>query len=242
MRTIANQLSSGFTIRMSDPGWQKVQWQLRYTGLTDGERESIENLFEAAEGQLNTFTFLDPMANLLAWSEDWTQALWSADPLLQVTGGIADPLGNSNAIQLTNTGGSNQQIVQNIAGPSAFQYCYSVYVRSSAPAIIQMVQTTTGQTSLAPVIAGASWVRVTTPVSLSAGQNGIGFGVQVPAGAQVEVFGAQVEAQPEAGLYKKTTNLGGVYTNTRFSTDLLSFAANAVNQHSCQVNLISNLN
>jgi hypothetical protein len=242
MRTVSNQLPSGFTIRMSDPGWQKVQWQLRYSGLTDSERSSIEDVFESSEGQLNTFTFLDPMANLLAWSEDWTQAVWTADPLLQVTSGAADPLGNSDAMQLTNSGLTTQQVVQTIAGPSAFLYCYSVYVRSAAPTTIQLVQSTTGQTSLTPVVAGASWTRVTTPVSLSIQQDGIGFGVQLPAGGQVQVFGAQVEAQPEAGLYKKTTDLGGVYTSTRFATDLLTFTADAVNQHSGQVDLISSLN
>lgn len=242
MRAVANQLPSGFTIRMSDPGWQKVQWQLRYSGLTDGERSSIENLFEASEGQLNTFTFLDPMANLLAWSEDWTQAVWTADPLLQVTSGAADPFGTNNAMQLTNTGQTAQQIVQSIAGPSDFLYCYSVYVQSAAPTTIQLVQTTTGQTTLTPAAAGASWTRVITPVSLASAQDGIGFGVQLPPGAQVQVFGAQVEAQPEAGLYKETTDLGGVYTNTRFSMDLLTFTANAVNQHSGQVDLISSLN
>ncbi len=43
------------------PAAQKVQWQLcDIQHLTDGERSSIESLFEASEGQLNTFTFLDP--------------------------------------------------------------------------------------------------------------------------------------------------------------------------------------
>src|SRR5271170_7124501 len=104
MRTVANQLASGFTIRMTDTGAQKAQWRLRYASLTDGERGSIESLFEAAEGQLNTFTFLDPTDNLLMWSEDWTQPVWVADPLLHVTGGQADPFGGSDAMQLTNTG------------------------------------------------------------------------------------------------------------------------------------------
>lgn len=73
-------------------------------------------------------------------------------------------------------------------------------------------------------------------------QDGIGFGIQLPAGAQAQAFGAQVEAQPEAGPYKKTIDLGGVYTKTRFTTDLLSFTANAVNQNAGQIDLISNLN
>ncbi len=63
----------------------------------------------------------------------------------------------------------------------------------------------------------------------------------MPAGVQVDVFGAQVEAQPGAGLYKKTIDLGGVYSSTRFSSDLLFVTATAPNQNSCQIDLISNL-
>src|ERR1700733_11051509 len=150
MRTVANQLPSGYTIRMADTGFQKVQWRLRYSALTDGEQASIESLFEASEGQLNTFTFLDPTDNLLMWSEDWTQAVWTADPLLQVTGGVSDPMGGSDAMQLTNTAQTTQQIAQSTAGPSSFVYCFSVYVRSAAPATIQLVAAATGQTSLTP--------------------------------------------------------------------------------------------
>src|SRR6202451_210016 len=131
LRTVANPLTSGFTIRMADTGYQKVQWRLVYADLTDGERSALESLFEASEGQLNTFTFLDPTDNLLMWSEDWTQSVWTADPLLQISGGVQDPLGGSDAMQLTNTAQTTQQIVQNTNGPSSFVYCYSVYVRSN---------------------------------------------------------------------------------------------------------------
>ena len=242
MRTVANQLAGGYTIRMADTGAQKVQWQLRYSDLTDGERSSIESLFEAAEGQLNTFTFLDPTDNLLMWSEDWTQAVWTADPLLQVAGGVQDPLGGSAAVQLTNTAQTTQQVVQTTGGPSSFVYCYSVYVRSNAPATIQLVVTATGQTGLTAVTTNASWMRVSTSGSFSVQQDGIGFGVQLPAGVQVDAFGAQVEAQPAAGLYKKTIDLAGVYSSTRFSSDLFLVTATAPNQNSCQIGLTSSLN
>jgi hypothetical protein len=242
MRTVANQLPSGYTIRMADLGAQKVQWRLRYSSLTDSERISIENLFEAAEGQLNTFTFLDPTDNLLMWSEDWTHTVWTADPLLQVSGGVQDPFGNSNAMQLTNAAQTTQQILQNTGAPSQLLYCYSVYVRSNVPTTIQLVVAATGQTSLTAVMASGAWTRVIASASLSVQQDEIGFGVQVPAGSQVDVFGAQVEAQPEAGLYKKTVDLGGVYSSTRFSSDLLTFTANAVNQNACQLGLMSSLN
>jgi hypothetical protein len=242
MRTVFNQLPSGYAIRMADTGAQKVQWQLRYSDLTDGERSSIESLFEDAEGQLNTFTFLDPTDNLLMWSEDWTQAVWTADPLLQVSGGVPDPLGGSDAMQLTNTAQTTQQIIQNTNGPSSFVYCYSVYVRSNVPATIQLVVTATGETALTAVTTSASWMRVTASSGLSVQQDGVGFGVQLPAGVQVDAFGAQVEAQPGAGLYKKTIDLGGVYSSTRFSSDLLLITETGVNQSSCEIDLISSLN
>ncbi len=241
MRTVANQLSSGFTIRMADTGAQKAGWQLRYSDLTSSERASIESLFEAAEGQLNTFTFLDPTDNLLMWSEDWTQMVWTADPLLQVSGGVQDPLGGSAAMQLTNTGQTTQQIIQSTGAASSFTYCFSLYVRSGVPATIQLVVTVTGQTLLRAVTTGSAWTRVTTSGSLSVQGDGIGFGVQLPAGVQVDAFGAQVEAQPGAGLYKKTLDRGGVYASTRFSSDILAFTATAPNQNSCQIDLISSL-
>jgi len=242
MRTVANELPSGFTIRMADAGYQKVQWRLRYASLTDAERTALENLFEASEGQLNTFTLLDPTANLLTWSEDWTQGVWTADPLLEVTGGVADPLGGNGGIQLTNTAQSTRQILQSTNGPSSYQYCFSVYVRSNASTAIALLMSATGQTVVTQVMTMTAWTRVVTSGKLSVQADGIAFGVQLPAGAQVNVFGAQVEAQPQAGVYKKTTDLGGVYANTRFSSDAITFASDAPDQSSGQIELISNLN
>ena len=242
MRTVANQLPSGYTIWMADTDAQTVQWRLQYSSLTDTERSSIESLFEGSQGQLETFTFLDPAGNLLMWSEDWTQGVWTADPLLQVASGVQDPLGGSGAMQLTNTAQTTQQVLQNISGPSEFVYCYSVYVRSAVPTSIQLVVTATGQTALTPVTTASSWNRVIATVRLSVQDDGLGFGLQLPPGAQVDAFGAQVEAQPAAGLYKKTIDLGGVYPSTRFSSDLLLITATAPDQNACQIELVTSLN
>ncbi len=88
---------------MADPNDGSMRWQLQYSGLTDAEWGSIEELFEAAEGRLTTFTFLDPIDNLFVWSENWTNLVWTADPLLQLVSGVQDPLGTTNAMQVTNT-------------------------------------------------------------------------------------------------------------------------------------------
>ena len=241
IRTLSNKLASGNTIRMGDPSAGIVRWQLQYGNVTDAEWATIEQLFEAAEGRLTTFTFLDPTANLLMWSEDWTKPVWTADPMLQVVTGIQDPLGGSNAVQLTNTSQSSQGIVQNIAAASWFQYCFSVYLRSDAPSGVQMVMSASGQDSLTPISTGPAWTRAVKSGTLSVSQNSIGFGVQFAAGARIQAFGAQVEAQAAAGQYKKTIDRGGVYAKTRFDSDALTLSTNAPNQNAGTVSLYSNL-
>ena len=241
IRTVSNEALGGDTVRMADPHDDSMRWQLQYSGLTDAEWASIEQLFEAAEGRLTSFTFLDPTNNLLMWSEDWTKSVWAADPLLQLVSGIQDPLGATNAMQLTNTAQTTQRIAQNIAGASWFQYCFSVYLRSNVSSVVQMVASAGGHDSLTAISTGPAWIRAVASGSLAIIQNGLAFGIQLPAGASIQAFGAQVEAQTAAGEYKKTIDLGGVYSNTRFDSDSLTLSTNAPNQNSGAISLYSRL-
>ena len=241
LRTITNQMLGGDNIRASDTGARAVRWQLQYQGLTDAEWASIDQLFETVEGQLSTFTFLDPTDNLLLWSEDWTQQAWSPDPLIAIGTGAQDPLGGSNAMQITNNAQTTQRVMQATAGPSWFQYCFSLFLRSVVPCVVQLVVSTTGQDWTSPVNVGPKWTRTAGSTVLSAIQDGVSFGIQLPAGVQVYAFGAQAEAQPGAGPYKKTTDLAGVYSSARFDSDTLSRTTDAPNQNSAFIKLMSNL-
>ena len=241
IRTVSNEMLGGDTIRMADPNDGSMRWQLQYSGLTDAEWGSIEQLFEAAEGRLTTFTFLDPTDNLFMWSEDWTNSVWAADPLLQLVSGMQDPLGATNAVQLTNTAQTTQRIIQNIAGASWFQYCFSVYVRSDVSAVVQMVASAGGQDSLTAVSTGPAWTRVVASGRLAIVQDGLAFGIELPAGVSIQAFGVQVEAQSAAGEYKKTVDLGGVYPRTRFDSDALTLNTNAPNQNAGTISLYSSL-
>src|SRR6266481_3426370 len=102
MRTVVNALTDGSTVRAGDSAARRMRWELRYSGLTAAEWQAIEQLFAATQGQVGSFTFLDPAENLLAWSEDFSKGVWRVDPLLQVTAGIADPRGGTGAVALTN--------------------------------------------------------------------------------------------------------------------------------------------
>ena len=241
LRTVSNELPSGDNIRMSDPAAARVRWQLQYLGITDGERTSIEQLFETAEGQLTKFTFLDPTDNLLMWSEDFTKSVWTIDPLLQVTSGIADPSGGTGAVQLTNTAQVPQSATQSIGAASWFQYCLSVYLRSDSPSTIQLVLSAAGQELRSAIAVTTVWTRATKTGSIPSNLDVISFRLELPAGARVSAFGAQVEPQLAPGHYKKTLDRAGVYSGTRFDSDSLTITTDAPNQHSCSVSLVSSL-
>ena len=99
-----NNLADGSSVKLADVTGGSTGWQLQYAGLTDAETGSLQQFFESCEGSLNGFTFVDPAGNLLAWSEDLTNAVWQPGPLLAVTGGVADPLGGTQRFSLVNSG------------------------------------------------------------------------------------------------------------------------------------------
>jgi hypothetical protein len=238
-RTVTNLLADGSDLRMEDPGADQVSWDLTYAHVTTDEFGSIQTLFDAVEGRLSTFTFVDPTDNLLNWTEDFSQSTWTADPLLHTTGAAQDPLGGTGAAQMTNTAQVAQQVGQTIAAASSFQYCFSMYLRSDSPCIVQMIAVGPADQIRRPFEVGSSWMRAIASVKLPSQGDGILFGLELPAGCSVTVFGPQVEAQVGAGSYKKTTNLAGVYTNSRFDSDALTLTATGPNQHSCTVRVKS---
>src|SRR5260370_5821522 len=175
LRTASNELPGGASIRMRDPGAGTIRWQLEYARLTEDEQSVMVQLFEAAEGRLETFTFLDPTNNLLMWSEDLTKPVWTSDPLLQLVGGGADPFGGTGAIQITNTAQTAQHVVQSLGGASWFQYCFSVYLRSDSPSTVQLMQSSSVETSRTTAAVGSTWTRFVKSGNLTANQDGTGF-------------------------------------------------------------------
>lgn len=238
-RTVANVLADGSDLRMEDSGAAQVSWDLTYTHVTTDEFARIQALFDAVEGRLGTFTFVDPTDNLLNWTEDYSQSTWTADPLLQSSGAVQDPLGGTGAARMTNTAQIAQRVGQTIAAESSFLYCFSMYLRSDAPCMVQLIATSPTEQSRRTFPIGNSWMRAIAPVKLDSRQDQIYFGLELPAGCSVTVFGPQVEAQLGAGSYKKTTNIAGVYSNSRFDSDALTLTATGPNQHSCTVRVRS---
>jgi hypothetical protein len=232
-RTVVNQAADGSTIKLSDPAGMVTEWTLTYVDLSDAEATALLGFFTATEGTLNGFTFLDPVGNLLAWSDQLVEAVWQKDPLLSLTPGVADPLGGTLAWRLSNSGGAEQGVGQTLAAPGQYQYCLSAYVRAATATSVGF--TAGSQTAQRAVT--SQWTRIAWTSNGDPQATSVRFGVEVGAGQAVEVYGLQVEAQAAASGYRAST-LGGVYEDAHLGDDVLTITSTDVNRHSCTVKII----
>jgi hypothetical protein len=224
-RCVLNRPAGGPEVRLYDTNGGRIVWQLSLTGLSGSERAAIETFFQVTEGRLQAFTWLDPSGNLLAWSEEFTAPAWLNGGFLQFTAGRTDPFGGSRAIQMTNTGQAAQQLTQSVAAPGNYAYCFSAWVRSDAPTTVTLLLGTQGATSTKTLAVAGSWLRLSLSAQPGTSAEQVDYGVELPAGASIEIFGAQAEPQPAPGEYIKTTARSGVHSNARFDQDFLLMEA-----------------
>jgi hypothetical protein len=235
-----NVLPGGSVVLMARVTPARMLWKLRYTGLSESEWGALQSLFTAVGGRLGNFTFVDPTDNLLSWSEDFTAASWTVDPLLQIVPAMPDPFDGTAASQLTNSAQASQQLTQSLAGPGWNQYCFTVYLRADSPCMVNLIRSTASATARQAVAVGSNWARVTTSGSLGGQDDGVRFGIELAAGIRVLVFGPQVEAQPSSGPYKSKSQRSGVYQKARLEQDTLTQMATIVGQYSTAIQVTSN--
>lgn len=238
-RTIVNQLADGRTVRMADPNWDEVIWEIRLRGLSSDEWESIHSFSEGVEGRLRTFTFLDPAHNLLGWSEELTASVWARDPGLELIGGIPDPLSDTSATRIVNAAQAAQRLWQPTEAPGWYVYSLSLYVRSAAGSPVTVFRTATDKTSSAVYVTGPDWRRITSSGALDGATGQLSCGIELSAGGSVDVFGFQLEAQWNPSPYKKTPAAGGVHRRARLVDDVSELKSDDPQQHGTVIRVSS---
>lgn len=236
-RTIVNELRDGTTIKAHDPGASVFEFAGDLRELTDTEREQLENLFAETEGRLRPFVFIDPEDNLLEQSGALTTTVWNAAPGIGLTGGAADPVGSNTAWQAVNSGAAPGSIEQSIATPGWFQYCFSLWVRSSSPVTVELYRETASSSGSAVVTAANEWKRFATSGKLENTDELIRFGLRIPAGAQATIFGPQVDAQWNPSPYRKTTTRNGLHSRAFFADPELHITATGPNRNAARVRI-----
>lgn len=209
-RRLETVTPGGHVSRMLVESKGEVTWRLEYAELSNAEAAAIQSLFVATRGGLLAFTFVDPLANLLAASEELAAAAWSRDALLSVSAGT------QGEFTLANGSLAAQGLQQGVAVPARAPCCFSAEVKGAG------VTLTLGGVARRFASTGG-WQRCWV--------SGFGLGegtaarLDVDGGGQAMVRGLQVEAQAAPSPYKPTYGAGGVYPQTRFATDGLEVSA-----------------
>jgi len=192
--------------RASEAG-PKQLWDLELD-LSNAELALVEAFFVAHDGPYEGFVFLDPSDNLLKWSENFQQAAWEkTEPsFFQMIG-----------TRITNTSGSPNVLKQAVP-VQGIELAGSVWLKSaSAPITLRLTAAVEKV-----VLPGEEWTRFTlagTPGGPS------GFEIEFPAGASVDVTGAQVVIGRAPGVYIRTGAVSGYHVNAHFESQELQHRA-----------------
>jgi hypothetical protein len=234
-RSVMNVAADGSSFAYADVDAETRAWDMDARGLTRAEWNALDGFFRQVSGTWQTFTFLDPLGNLLARSEDFTATEWAKGALIQLIPGVSDPLGTQRATQVTNGAQNSGAVAQTLAVPGDYQYCFSVWSRSSGAASLTLKMGAISRT----FNINTQWRRIYLSGSPGAATQSVVFGIEVAAGSSVDVFGAQVEPQLGPGDYKRTATRSGVYTNARFASDDLTVTAQGTDVFDAVLRIIS---
>lgn len=237
-RTVLNTLGDGGTDLLADPHAAATEWELHASGMTLAEWTAIETLFLGVSGMWQTFTFLDPTGNLLADSEDFGAGAWTNGASIELTTGVADPMETSRATRVTNGGIAAGSVAQTLDVPGNFHYCLSVWARTIGTSSVTL---TIGAFAKTFPLNG-TWARISVSKNLSTSVTSVTFGAQLDAGAVVDLFGMQVEAQLAPSDYKMTEDRGGVYAKARFGQDQLAVTAQSTDVYDAVIQIVNTEN
>ncbi|HWE52413.1 MAG TPA: hypothetical protein VG273_21635 [Bryobacteraceae bacterium] len=233
-RSISNTLESGERILLPDSPAGEIDWYLPYRDLSDAEVLNLTNLFTSSQGCFGAFAFIDPLANLLGWSEDLSRPDWQTG-LLQKHGSVDDPAGTLRSWTLSNGTAGTQALSQTLGISGDYSACFSLYVRSSAAGTVTL-QRDAHQVS--PAVEPA-WTRIWISGGGTPGAAQSAFSIVLVAGQSIDVWGLQVEAQVYPSLYMPTTAARGIYEETYFAADEMNVTSDGVGLSSCVIHLTS---
>ncbi|MCC6261964.1 MAG: hypothetical protein IT169_00180 [Bryobacterales bacterium] len=229
-RTVVNASDLHTSLRATDPGARRIAWWLRYQGLADNEMASLQSFFRAVRGPLDSFVFLDPEANLLAYSEDLEVPAWEKTAGLALAAAPSAPAEAQQAFRLTASGQSSE-IYQTVHADASHRWVLSVY--ACAPgggAITLLLRSASGEESITYAL-GSEWKRIHFGGHFWSAGETVEAGVRLDAGASADIAGFQLEVQCSPSRYKRSSANSGVYAEARFAQDTLRVTTLGPNCH-----------
>jgi hypothetical protein len=232
-KTLETRTQGGHVSRGLQPEARRVHWQLDYQDLSDIEAAALTDLFEQTKGGLESFLFVDPLANLICRSEAVGEAPWAVGGGVSVAPGAAE---TPAVFQITNSGQGAGTLGQSLLLPPGQEFCLSCWLQGSAG---QTVGLRIGG-HLRQVLTTGSWQRVWLAAASEAA-GATQCAVELMAGGVVNLRSVQLEQQPTPSAYRAGGAVGGVYPETRFEQESLEMVASGPNRNEVKVKLVSRL-
>jgi len=246
-RTTFSEVATGKRHAYSQFATPVFRFKLHYRSIPDSELTTLENFFNAREGRLGEFAFLDPAANLVTRSEDFADALW-VKTLVTAGASVTDPFGGALAKSLAAAAGDAfmvNTVLPDAAGADAFVLCGSVWARALsagqniAIGFLNNLDVLLSQTTWA--LPQNAWKRVHHTITLAtpapaAVKLRIGGG-STWNNTTIEMFGAQAVPSMGPGAYAKTPGNPGLHGKCRFEADEFAVRYLGPNQNSVQLGI-----
>jgi hypothetical protein len=233
-------MEDGTIIALADTCATYLRWKIMLQDLSDQEAKSFTDFFAATQGNLLPFLFVDPTANLLVWTGDFSQSAWQTAGLTFDLA-LSDPLGGTGAVRAHNQSAAVLSVAQGSQIPGSVQTCFSVYLRTDAPATVTLTLSAGNSSQSAPFTVTTTWQRFYVSRIFPGLTGLLQFAVTIPANTSVELFGPQVDAQVTPSCYVATTGQSGVYASARFDGAQIDRIATGPNRNTCVVFIRCNL-
>lgn len=237
VRTVKNILPDGSMILYRDPNGSQCFWDLSYADLGPADMQALQDHFNSCGGPLRAFTFIDPTENMLVWSSDLRLPPWQCGSSLQLNPGVSDPDGGLEGFSVTNLGQANSEISQTLIVPAGYQYCLSVYARSSVGSQLTLTRRGSSAEESSTFTVDSTWKRLISSGRLEDSSVGFSAALSMGAGQQFELYGVQLEPQLAPSRYRRTSQSGGVYANVHWAVDELVRQAEAPDLYSTAFSL-----
>lgn len=219
------------------PTGEYVEWNLKFTGLTEAEAQTLQRFHHDMRGAYHHFRFCDPLRNLLAWSEDPTQAPWSTADALAVTLGPAPIAGVRQTSQILNLSGSEGLLQQTVGCSAGFAYSVSVRAKSDAQSTMAILIGAQRRT----VTLCGQWQEYMFSATPGGTSEQVTFAIAIPAGGEVELGGVHAEFGACSPEYRKSAGRQGLFTNARFKDDLLVVSSEERGSISAEATVVARL-
>ncbi len=226
----------GSEVRDSQNCALRYSWLLAYENLNATEWQRFRTFINEASMGARTFSFPDPLGNLLLQSRDLTASPWPPSAGLTVAP-FADPL-QPEAFILTNSSPAPLTLTQAVPLGGAFTSCFSLRAMWTSAAGLSLSLDTAAVTTTRSFTVG-DWrtLHVTHTSSTPAASRLVS--ITVPPTSQVIVAAPQLELAAQPGAYHATGSASALFSQAWLDQPEFISQSLAPGAHSISLRIVS---